>query len=214
MEGKGAEVRWRARKATWADANTYFLVHYAILWFAIVVMARTFRLVLDILDGLYPYAVEQDFTRFEQLTWFRNYAVTIAWICKIPAILPCWRDKHLRLIYQSSLLLDGLMTLNLTLQLLVTQELPTYTANYLSADTGVLSFSTAAMLLWQEAGVSAVLLGSKRLNAVYSGLIVIYVSFGAWSALAADSFVAPVLSLVVSVLTMYATYVSSLPIFL
>ena len=79
---------------------------------------------------------------------------------------------------------------------------------------GVLSFSTAAVLLWQEAGVSAVLLGSKRLNAVYSGLIVIYVSFGAWSALAADSFVAPVLSLVVSVLTMYATYVSSLPIFL
>ena len=214
MEGKGAEVKWRARKATWADANTYFLVQYAILWFAIVVMARIFRLALDILDGLYPYAVEQDFTRFEQLTWFRNYAVTIAWICKIPAILPCWRDKHLRLIYQSSLLLDGLMTLNLTLQLLVTQELPTYTANYLSADAGVLSFSTAAMLLWQEAGVSAVLLGSKRLNAVYSGLIVIYVSFGAWSALAADSFVAPVLSLVVSVLTMYATYVSSLPIFL
>lgn len=81
--------------------------------------------------------------------------------------------------------------------------------NYLSADVGVLSFSTAAMLLWQEAGVSAVLLGSKCLNAVYSGLIVIYVSFGAWSALAEDSF----LSLVVSILTMYATYVSSLPVF-
>lgn len=190
------------------------MVHYAILWLAIVLMSRTLRLVLDILDEMYPYAAEQDFARFEQFAWFRNYAVTFAWLCKLPAILPCWRDKQLRLIYKSSLFLDGIMTLNLTLQLLVTQELPTYTNNYVSADAGVLSFSMAAMLLWQEAGVSAVLQSSKRLTAIYSGLIVICVSFGAWSALAADSFVAPVLSLVVSILTMYATYVSSLPIFL
>jgi hypothetical protein len=106
------------------------------------------------------------------------------------------------------------MTLNLTLQLLVATELPEYTDNYLSADIGVLTFATAAMLLWQEAGISAVLLCSKRLNAVYCGLIVICMSLGAWSALAADSFLAPVLSLVMSILTMYVTYVTSLPIIL
>ena len=208
------DLKWRARRATLADANSYFLVHYAILWTSILFMARILRLVLEILDSMYPFAVDPDSTRFAQLVWFRNYAVTIAWLCKIPAILPCWRDKRLRTIYKGNLLLDGLMTLNQTLQLLVATELPEYTNNYLSVDIGVLVFATAAMLLWQEAGISAVLLGSKRLNAVYCGLIVICMSLGAWSALAADSLLAPVISLVMSILTMYVTYVTSLPIVL
>lgn len=208
------EIKWRARKATLADANSYFLVHYAILWTSVFFMARILRLVLEILDSMYPFVVSPDTTRFAQLVWFRNYAVTIAWLCKIPAVLPCWRDQRLRNIYKRNLLLDGLMTLNLTLQQLVAMELPEYTDNYLSIDIGVLTFATTAMLLWQEAGISAVLLGSKPLNAVYCGLIVICMSLGAWSALAADTFLAPAISLVMSILTMYVTYVTSLPIFL
>lgn len=206
--------KWKRRKSTLAEANTYFLIRYAILWCAVILMTRIMRVMLDILDSMYPFPISPDPTRFQFLRWIQPYAVTLVWVCKLPAVLPCWRDKRFRIIYQSNMILDGMQTLNLTLQLLVAQELPDYLGVQFSPDIGVLTYSTAAMLLWQEAGVCSVLLSYKPLTTAHCTLLVLCMSLGAWSALAADSFLSPVFAIVMAGLTMYVTYVSSLPIIL
>ena len=212
MQAVQVERIRRGRTATLARSNSYFLIHYAFLWVAIVLGVRGLRLVLDFLDSIYPYATPAQADAFTFLNGLEGYAVTLAWLVKVHAVVPCWKERQVRICYQPCLIMDSLVTMNYTLQVMLMKELPTMTAGWLASDTRLLAYATAAMLFWQEAGSAALLLGRHSLAVVLSGCVVACLTLGAWSALCSESVLDPVFVLAISLGSMSVTYVSLPPL--